>query len=95
MVPVAEQRAENVSGVLEPIIDGDHRAAMTAGRIFQHFQLGRLMYGGPMLKVRRRQAGRSIIGTRGSGGGQLARRCAYRGSSVAAMDRTLPARVFR
>jgi len=42
MVPVAEQRAENVSGVLEPIIDGDHRAAMTAGRIFQHFQLGRL-----------------------------------------------------
>ena len=39
--------------------------------------------------------GFAIIGTRGSGGGQLARRCAYRGSSVAAIDRKLPASVLR
>ena len=39
--------------------------------------------------------GLGIIGTLASGGGQLARRCAYFGSSVAAIDRKLPASVFR
>ena len=41
------------------------------------------------------RSGRAMSGTLASGGGQFALRWAYRGSSVAAIERKLPASVFR